>query len=95
MRSAFLIGLFLLTGTPASAIDPDPVSGARLRQAIDKSLPLLLKGVEGHAAKRSCFACHNQAIPMLALTTAQATLVQALANYRIAIAQLERFLGRR
>jgi outer membrane protein len=31
----------------------------------------------------------------LALTTAQATLVQALANYRIAIAQLERFLGRR
>jgi outer membrane protein len=31
----------------------------------------------------------------LALTTAQATLVQALANYRISIAQLERFLGRR
>ena len=31
----------------------------------------------------------------LALTTAQATLVQALATYRIAIAQLERFLGRR
>jgi outer membrane protein len=31
----------------------------------------------------------------LALTTAQATVTQALAAYRIAIAQLERFMGRR
>ena len=71
MRSTFLIGLLLVTGTRASAIDPGPVQAARLRQAIDKSLPLLLKGAEGHSAKRSCFACHNQALPVLAFTTAQ------------------------
>jgi Squalene-hopene cyclase C-terminal domain len=71
MPRAFLIGLLLLTGSRASAIEPGPVPAARLRQAIDKSLPLLLKGAEGHAAKRSCFACHNQAIPVLALTTAR------------------------
>ena len=36
-----------------------------------KALPLLLKGAEGHAAARTCFACHNQGIPMLAFTTAR------------------------
>jgi hypothetical protein len=71
MRSALLTCLVALTGTRALAIDPGPVPATRLRQAIDKSLPLLLKGAEGHAAQRSCFACHNQAIPILALTTAR------------------------
>ncbi len=71
MLRVFLIGLILLTGSRALAIDPGPVPAARLRQAIDKSLPLLLKGAEGHAAQRSCFACHNQGIPILALTTAR------------------------
>jgi hypothetical protein len=32
---------------------------------------LLAKGAEGHRAKRSCFACHNQAPPMIAFTTAR------------------------
>lgn len=71
MRSTFLIGLLLLTGTRASAIDPGPVPEVRLRRAIDKSLPLLLKGAEGHTANRTCFACHNQALPVLAFTTAR------------------------
>jgi hypothetical protein len=31
----------------------------------------LLKGAEGHTANRSCFACHNQTIPIMALTTAR------------------------
>ena len=31
----------------------------------------------------------------LALTTAESNVAQALADYRIAIAQLERFMGRR
>jgi hypothetical protein len=31
----------------------------------------LLKGAEGHVAERTCFACHNQGIPILALTTAR------------------------
>jgi Squalene-hopene cyclase C-terminal domain len=71
MRTALLTGLLLLIGTRASAIDPGFVQAPRLRHAIDKSLPLLLKGAEGHTAKRSCFACHNQTLPVLAFTTAR------------------------
>ena len=71
MRTALLTGLLLLIGTRASAIEPGPVQTVQLRRAIDKSLPLLLKGAEGHTAKRSCFACHNQTLPVLAFTTAR------------------------
>lgn len=41
------------------------------KAAVDKALPLLVKGAQGHAEKRTCFACHNQGIPMLAITTAR------------------------
>lgn len=41
------------------------------RQAVAKSLSLLWKGADGHIAQRDCFACHNQAIPILALTAAR------------------------
>jgi hypothetical protein len=33
---------------------------------------LLWKGAEGHVAQRTCFACHNQGVPILAVTTARA-----------------------
>jgi BNR repeat-like domain/Prenyltransferase and squalene oxidase repeat len=46
-------------------------SQEEIRSAIGKALPLLLKGAEGHVAHRTCFACHNQTIPILALTTAR------------------------
>jgi hypothetical protein len=35
-------------------------------------LPLLLKGASGHRENRTCFACHNQGLPILALTAARA-----------------------
>lgn len=38
----------------------------RVRAAVEKSLPLLLKAAQGHVEQKSCFACHNQALPMLA-----------------------------
>ncbi len=41
------------------------------KRAIEKSLPLLWKGAEGHAARKTCFACHNQGIPILAFATAR------------------------
>src|SRR5206468_10252088 len=62
------IATALLLTTPAARADHPP-PGAK--EAIDKALPLILKGARGHVAKRTCFACHNQAIPVLALTTAQ------------------------
>jgi hypothetical protein len=43
-----------------------------LRKAIDKSLPLLEKGAKGSLAERKqCFTCHNQGLPIQALTTAR------------------------
>jgi hypothetical protein len=42
-----------------------------LQASIGRALPLLRAGAKGHIAKRTCFACHNQAIPILALTTAR------------------------
>jgi hypothetical protein len=41
------------------------------KSAIEKALPLLWKGAEGHVARKTCFACHNQGIPILAFTTAR------------------------
>jgi hypothetical protein len=44
---------------------------ANVRTSIDRALPLLLKAAEGHIAKQTCFACHNQALPMLAFHAAR------------------------
>jgi hypothetical protein len=65
--------LLLLKAGHVSAEQPKApqASTEDLRSAIAKALPLLKKGAEGHIAQRTCFACHNQALPMLALTTAR------------------------
>jgi Prenyltransferase and squalene oxidase repeat len=42
-----------------------------VRSSVNRALPLLLKGAEGHVAKQTCFACHNQALPMLAFHAAR------------------------
>src|SRR5262249_39571907 len=56
--------------TPLSAATPEPTV-AEIKAAIAKALPLLQKGAAGHVAQRTCFACHNQGIPVLAMTTAR------------------------
>jgi hypothetical protein len=60
----------LLVPAAASLAEPAATPEEEVRSAISKALPLLLKGAEGHIAQRTCFACHNQGIPILALTTA-------------------------
>jgi squalene cyclase len=42
-----------------------------IRVAVAKAIPLLEKGAAGHRAHRTCFACHNQGLPILALTAAK------------------------
>lgn len=42
-----------------------------LRAAIEKSLPLLMKGAVGHRENRTCFSCHNQGVPLLAIAAAK------------------------
>ena len=44
---------------------------ANVKASVDRSLPLLLKAAEGHIGKQTCFACHNQALPMLAFHAAR------------------------
>jgi hypothetical protein len=69
---------------PASPDSPKPaaaestaaepaVSASAVRDAIEKSLPLLTKAAVGHREQRKqCFACHNQGVPIFALTEAKA-----------------------
>src|SRR5205823_5971783 len=52
------------------AESPSPVEQSALRAAVEKSLPLLMQGAIGHRENRTCFACHNQGVPLLALTAA-------------------------
>lgn len=61
----------LLCTMPARAAEPGPAERAEVRAALAKTLPLLQKGAVGHTKQRTCFACHNQALPILALTTAR------------------------
>ena len=68
-----VVVLFVLT-SPSSAVHAedrlakyDPIASA-----VAKSLPLLEKGAKGSMEQRKqCFNCHNQGLPIMALTTAQ------------------------
>jgi hypothetical protein len=53
------------------AAEPAPTA-TEIRGAVTKALPLLQKGAAGHMEQRTCVACHNQGIPLLAVTTARA-----------------------
>jgi hypothetical protein len=60
-----------LTLDVASAEDGAPSTGA-IRAAVAKALTLLEKGARGSMEKRKqCFTCHNQGMPIMALTTAR------------------------
>lgn len=63
--------LLLVNVGRLSSVEPAKKPSAAVTIAVDKALPLLKKGAEGHVAQRTCFACHNQALPILALTTAR------------------------
>lgn len=55
----------------AGAANPAPDADT-IRNAVVKSLPLLTAGARGSLAERArCFTCHNQGLPIMALTTAQ------------------------
>jgi hypothetical protein len=65
---ASLIALCL--GVAAVAGEP-LVDQAAIRAAIEKSLPLLMTGATGHRENRTCFACHNQGPPIMAISVAR------------------------
>ena len=50
----------------------DGPSADAIKAAVAKSLPLLEKGAKGSIEQRKqCFNCHNQGLPIMALTTAR------------------------
>jgi hypothetical protein len=51
---------------------PTPPAPRDARAAVEAALVPLKKGASGHAEQKACFACHNQATPMLAFATAKA-----------------------
>jgi hypothetical protein len=65
------LAILVLAADAGRADEPPAPAPDKVKAAASKALPLLLQGAEGHAAKKTCFACHNQAIPMLAFTTAR------------------------
>lgn len=69
MNTWISLGLLLpLLDTPNPVPEPKPEV---IRKAVEKSLPLLVKGAEGHIAQRSCFGCHNQSPAMLTFALAR------------------------
>jgi hypothetical protein len=50
---------------------PNEPDTKAVRAAVEKALPLLAKGAEGHITQRTCFACHNQTLPMLTFSVAK------------------------
>ena len=65
----FALAFTLVAPPPADASAPSP---AQVRKAVARALPLLSKGAAGYADERQCFSCHNQALPLMALTAAGA-----------------------
>ena len=53
------------------AIPLPPAKPDAVRVAVRSAVPQLVAGATGHADKKSCFACHNQMYPALALSVAR------------------------
>jgi hypothetical protein len=70
-RALTAAAVLLAAAGPSAATEP-VLTEAKVRAAVARALPLIRKGAAGHMAHRTCFACHHQAIPVLALTTARA-----------------------
>ncbi|HEY6168818.1 MAG TPA: prenyltransferase/squalene oxidase repeat-containing protein [Verrucomicrobiae bacterium] len=71
---ACLVSLSAVAFAPvAFAAEGGGPSTEAIRAAVAKSLPLLEKAARGSMEKRKqCFTCHNQGLPVMALTTARA-----------------------
>ena len=67
----FVTASLAIVGNWSQAADDVPSMDV-IKAAVSKSLPLLEKGAKGSMEQRKqCFTCHNQGLPILALTTAR------------------------
>lgn len=72
IASLILFGLTI----PLPPAKPDAA-----RVAVRAAVPQLVAGATGHADKKSCFACHNQMYPALALSVARGRGFDVPENY--------------
>lgn len=72
IQLAFWSSLVGMTVRPLAADEPSSPNTGELRTAIERSLPLLARAATGHREQRTCFACHNQGLPVITLTAAAA-----------------------
>lgn len=74
MRFTFALILACSVSTAAQtgrAADAATLDRAQIRAAVRRAIPTLEKGAHGAAEKRKCFTCHNQALPLMALSAAK------------------------
>lgn len=72
MGWALIAACACLVWTGATAVADDGPSTDAIRQAVEKSLPLLELGSKGSLEHRKqCFTCHNQGLPIQAITLAR------------------------
>jgi hypothetical protein len=70
-HAAVIIALAIVASVPLTQADEVP-SVQSIKAAIMKSLPLLETAAKGSMKERKqCFTCHNQGLPIMALTTAR------------------------
>jgi hypothetical protein len=70
-KGLIVAALVLAWSGNGALADPPGRPAEPIRRAIEKALPLLQKGATGHMTQRTCYACHNQGLPILAITTAK------------------------
>ena len=63
--------MFLAVVALQFVVPVPPAKPDGTREAVVAALPQLVAGATGHAERKVCFACHNQAYPMLALVAAR------------------------
>ena len=67
---------------------------AATRAAAERAIPLLVKSAAGHIEKQTCFACHNQTLPMLAVVAARNRGLTARADLKEQTDFIADFFGR-
>ena len=63
---------FALIAVSLPPAPPPREKASTAAEAVRRALPLLVQAAEGHIDQRTCFACHNQALPMLAFAAGKA-----------------------
>src|SRR5690348_9107039 len=61
----------LLAAFPALAARAPGADPATVRAAIEKAIPPIERSAAEYARQRTCFSCHHQALPLLALSRAR------------------------